>query len=144
MESPWSKKVKVAKGEDWRRANPDVTGISDGELCQRDHVSPGYTRSQIRKTPPDTFGKVQKLLAAVPRPDTRHQHKNQKTAAADINLLQTAICQRVKTRQDQSECTKVQKRVKCRSGNQRKQTNNNPKQYDNYTQDSEKKGTVSW
>ena len=51
MESPWSKKVKVAKGEDWRRANPDVTGISDGELCQRDHVSPGYTRSQIRKTP---------------------------------------------------------------------------------------------
>ena len=36
----------------WRRgANPDVTGISDGELCQRDRVSPGYTRSQIRKTP---------------------------------------------------------------------------------------------
>ena len=33
------KKVKVAKGEDWRGANPDVTGISDGELCQRDRVT---------------------------------------------------------------------------------------------------------
>ena len=109
-----------------------MTGISDGEVCWRDRVTialpvPGYTRSQIRKTPPDTFGKVQKLLAAVPRLDTRHQHTNQKTAA-DINSLQTAICQRVKTRQDQSECTKVQKRVKCRSAKQRKQTN---KQYDN-------------
>ena len=48
--TPWS--LPGQKRWKWRRgANPDVTGISDGELCQRDHVSPGYTRSQIRKTP---------------------------------------------------------------------------------------------
>ena len=59
-------------------ANRDVTGISvsDGERCWRDRVTialpvPGYARSQIRKTPANTFTKV--------APDTRSP--DQKTPA---------------------------------------------------------------
>ena len=61
-------------------ANRDVTGISDGECCWRDRVTialpvPGYARSQIRKTPANTFTKV--------APDTRSQIRETPAAAPD-------------------------------------------------------------
>ena len=52
------KKGKVYGRASGRRANPDVTGISDGQRLRRDRVtSIGVptpdARSQIRKTPPE-------------------------------------------------------------------------------------------
>ena len=94
MESPWSKKVKVAKGEDWRRANPDVTGISDGELCQRDRVT---SWCGPRVTPDHKSGKHQiykstQVTRCGAQVHKSSNHQEQKYA------LETAICQTSKNR----------------------------------------------
>ena len=54
------KKGKVYGRASGRRANPDVTGISDGQRLRRDRVtSIGVrtpdARSQFRKTPPENI-----------------------------------------------------------------------------------------